>query len=176
MKESRTTWERIFFSHKKFCIWLLSIKVHTNSVLIMMYFVKLTHLCFTCTKFDISMTRSHIAEDILHLAAYNLPRTQLVELECMHSRVQALDVTFYKVWIYKERLLDDTLLENISLSFTIAAEGLPNLAHAWHLLPSWGGSSLCHSYTGLWFMWSRLKDCPKLVAFTIKQGDSEDLF
>lgn len=49
MKESRTTWERIFFSHKKFCIWLLSIKVHTNSVLIMMYFVKLTHLCFTCT-------------------------------------------------------------------------------------------------------------------------------
>ena len=139
MKESRTTWERIFFSRKKFCIWLLSIKVHTNSVLIMMYFVKLTNLCFTCTKFDIPMTRSHIAEDILHLAAYNLPRTQLVELECMHSCIQALDVTFYNVWIYKERLLDDTLLENISLSFTIAAEGLPNLAHAGHLLPFLSG-------------------------------------
>ena len=176
MKESRTTWERIFFSRKKFCIWLLSIKVHTNSVLIMMYFVKLTHLCFTCTKFDISMTRSHIAEDILHLAAYNLPRTQLVELECMHSRVQALDVTFYKVWIYKERLLDDTLLENISLSFTIAAEGLPNFGpcvapvaflRGIFIVPQW--------HRALVYVVSS-EGPPTISSLYIKQGDSEDLF
>ena len=177
MKESQTTWERIFFSHKNFCIWLLSIKVHTNSVLIMMYFVKLTHLCFTCTKSDISMTRSHIAEDILHLAAYNLHRTQLVELECMHSTctgigcniLQGLNLWrkvswWHPAWEY----------------FTLIHHCCWRVAKFWPMRGtcclSWGGSSLCHSDTGLWFMWSHLKDCPKLVAFNIKQGDSEDLF
>lgn len=175
MKESQTTWERIFFSHKNFCIWLLSIKVHTNSVLIMMYFVKLTHLCFTCTKSDISMTRSHIAEDILHLAAYNLHRTQLVELECMHS-------TCTSIGCY--------ILQGLNLQRKVTG---------WH--PAWEYFTLIHHccwrvakfgpcgapvafLRGIFIVpqWHRAfyvvssEGPPTISSLYIKQGDSEDLF